>query len=547
MDTQIPAAELLWQAQENERMRLILETALDAVVTMNSAGLITGWNAEAERMFGWFREEVVGRSMTDTIIPPQYREAHQQGLQRFLDTGESRMSNRRIEITALNRAGRAFPVELAISPAKLADTWTFSAFLRDISDRKQAEEEREERARLASLVVEIRYHLTQAETTRQGLQHCTEAFVRHLDAALVRIWTLNEETQELELEAGAGTCHDADGARVPVARLKIERIAQRSKPHLSNDAANDPEIVDPAWAKREGITGLAGYPLTIEDRVVGVLSAFSRKPFSKPAFEGFASVCLPLEQFILAQRAKKAANRAESDSGELRTIDKFQKALLNSVSHNLRTPLASIIGALDSVLEDGALLDAATQQSLLRTAQGEAKRLNWLVQNLLDMTRLEGGAIRVKKEPCDLHDVVGAALHQLGEMDRDRPISVQILPGLPLVPMDYVLIVQVLVNVLDNALKYSPGDAPIEIEARVYAGQLEIRVLDRGRGIPEEELERVFEKFFRGAAPGMPRGAGLGLSICRGFVEAHGGQMFAKGRVLGGTEIAFFLPVDPKR
>src|SRR6185369_17581230 len=125
MDTQIPAAELLWQAQGNERMRLILETALDAVVTMNSAGLITGWNAEAERMFGWLREEVVGRSMTDTIIPPQYREAHQQGLQRFLDTGESRMSNRRIEITALNRAGRAFPVELAISPAKLADTWTF--------------------------------------------------------------------------------------------------------------------------------------------------------------------------------------------------------------------------------------------------------------------------------------------------------------------------------------------------------------------------------------------------------------------------------------
>jgi two-component system sensor histidine kinase KdpD len=316
---------------------------------------------------------------------------------------------------------------------------------------------------------------------------------------------------------------------------------------LSNNAPNDPEIVDPAWAKREGITGLAGYPLTIEDRVVGVLSAFSRKPFSKPAFEGFASVCLPLEQFILAQRAKKAANRAESDSGELRAIDKFQKALLNSVSHNLRTPLASVIGALDSVLEDGALLDAATQQSLLRTAQEEAKRLNWLVQNLLDMTRLEGGAIRVKKEPCDLHDVVGAALHQLGEMARDQPISVQIVPGLPLVPMDYVLIVQVLVNVLDNALKYSPGDAPIEIEASVDAGQLEIRVLDRGRGIPEEELERVFEKFFRGAAPGTPRGAGLGLSICKGFVEAHGGQMFAKCRVLGGTEIAFFLPVDAKR
>jgi two-component system sensor histidine kinase KdpD len=198
-------------------------------------------------------------------------------------------------------------------------------------------------------------------------------------------------------------------------------------------------------------------------------------------------------------------------------------------------------------LEDGPLLDVSTQQSLLKTAQNEAKQLNWLVQNLLDMTRLEGGAIRVKAEPCDAHDVVAEALRQLRESARSHAILVTIAPGLPLVTMDGVLMVQVLVNLLDNALKYSPGDGPVEVQARLDAGQLEIRVLDHGRGIPVGELERVFDKFYRVAVPGSPKGTGLGLSICKGFVEAHNGRILAKRRTEGGTEIAIFLPLEKRR
>jgi two-component system sensor histidine kinase KdpD len=197
-------------------------------------------------------------------------------------------------------------------------------------------------------------------------------------------------------------------------------------------------------------------------------------------------------------------------------------------------------------LEDGSLLDVPTQQSLLKTARNEANTLDWLVQNLLDMTRLEGGAIRVKAEPCDVHDVVASALRQLGESARSHAIVVNIAPGLPFVPMDDVLMVQVLVNLLDNALKYSPADATVEIQARLAAGQLELRVLDHGRGIPEGELERVFDKFYRVAVPGAPKGTGLGLSICKGFVEAHNGCILAKRRTEGGTEIAVFLPLESR-
>ena len=135
-------------------------------------------------------------------------------------------------------------------------------------------------------------------------------------------------------------------------------------------------------------------------------------------------------------------------------------------------------------------------------------------------------------QPCDVHDVVGAALRQLGETTRSQSVTVSIAPNLPLVPMDHVLIVKVLVNVLDNALKYSSGETPVEIEAQMDADHLEIRVLDRGRGIPEEDLERVFDKLFRGASRGAPKGIGLGLSICKGFVEAHNGRIVAKNRVV---------------
>ncbi len=232
------------------------------------------------------------------------------------------------------------------------------------------------------------------------------------------------------------------------------------------------------------------------------------------------------------------------DANGFQESSRLQKALLNSISHSLRTPIASVMGALSTVLEEEGKLDASTQRRLLETAQDEVARLNRLIQNLLDVSRLEGGAIQLKRTPCDVNDVVGAALEQLGEAARKRAVSINIPPGLPLVPMDHVLIVQVLANLVDNSLNYSPPEMPVEITARLHQGDLEIRVGDSGSGIEEQDLERVFEKFFRGVSPGGPHGLGLGLSICKGFVSAHGGRIWARGREQGGTEVAFFLPVE---
>lgn len=272
--------------------------------------------------------------------------------------------------------------------------------------------------------------------------------------------------------------------------------------------------------------------------VLGILASSTRELLPRNQQELLGTFMNQAALAITRADLEKKARRAEL----LQETDKLQKALLNSVSHDLRTPLVSVIGGLNSVLQDAALLDASTQRALLQTARDEAVRLNRLIQNLLDMTRLQGGAILAKMEPYDVHDVVGAALEQLGEAARNHPISVTIEPNLPLVPMDHALIVQVLVNLLDNALKYSPGDAVIEIGARLDH-ELQVRIANRGKEIPEQDLERVFDKFFRSATAGGARGVGLGLSICKGFVEAHHGRIWAERRLHGGTAMVFSLPL----
>ncbi|HNT24944.1 MAG TPA: DUF4118 domain-containing protein [Anaerolineales bacterium] len=268
----------------------------------------------------------------------------------------------------------------------------------------------------------------------------------------------------------------------------------------------------------------------------------------------------------LAAMAIERAHLAEQASQALvlRQTEKLQSALLNSISHDLRTPLASITGILSTLRESESglpgeqepgswpanSLDPATRAELLESASEEAARLNRLVGNLLDMTRLEGGALRLSIDRCDVRDLVGAALAQLGDRLNQHPLRTAIPQELPLVPMDFVLMVQVLSNLLDNAAKYSPEGAPIEVTAQIVeqhsklAGPaVEMAVFDRGMGIPSADLKHVFEKFYRVHRPDGVQGTGLGLSISRGIVEAHGGRIWASQREAGGSIIALALPL----
>jgi two-component system sensor histidine kinase KdpD len=196
------------------------------------------------------------------------------------------------------------------------------------------------------------------------------------------------------------------------------------------------------------------------------------------------------------------------------------------------------------LLEPGGPQDENTRKRLVETAHGEALRLNRLLANVLEMSRLEAGALQVRSEPQSLEEVVGAALTRLEDRLEGRDVTTDLPDSLPLVAFDPVLIEQVLVNLIENATKYSPHGAPIEIRARMGDGCAEVEVADRGPGVRERDAGRIFDKFYR-VDEKEGGGVGLGLAICRGIVTAHGGRIWVQARDGGGASFRFTLPASP--
>jgi two-component system sensor histidine kinase KdpD len=282
-------------------------------------------------------------------------------------------------------------------------------------------------------------------------------------------------------------------------------------------------------------------PLLAPRGPVGVLGVrpAERHAFDAPdqlhQLETFANqTALAIERAQLATEAQQAEVRIETE--------RLRNSLLSSVSHDLRTPLATITGAASTILENGSRLDAQTRRELLESVREEADRLNRLVQNLLEMTRLQSGALQLRKEWHPLEEVIGAALGRLGKQLGDRRVDTNVPSDLPLVPIDDVLIEQVLVNLLDNAIKYTPSQSPIRVIATATDEAVTVEVADHGPGLPRGAEDKVFEKFYR-AVPTEGRGAGLGLAICQGIVTAHGGHIWAQNLPEGGVAFLFTLPL----
>jgi two-component system, OmpR family, sensor histidine kinase KdpD len=333
---------------------------------------------------------------------------------------------------------------------------------------------------------------------------------------------------------------------VPGGRLAPEASLPDQFPLDANELAVGQWVHDHGQIAGRGTDTLPGatglyLPLTGSRGTVGVLGLLPEQPRALQSpeqlhlLETFAGqTAVAIERAHLAEEAQQAQVRAETE--------RLRNSLLSSVSHDLRTPLASITGAASTLLESGARLDDRTRQDLLESLHEEAERLNRLVQNLLEMTRLESGALQLQREWHPLEEIVGAALGRFGKRLQDRPVTTKVPADLPLVPIDDVLIEQVLINLVDNALKYTPAPSPIDISASSADGSVVVEVADRGPGLPAGDEKRIFEKFYRGGK-GAVRGAGLGLAICAGIIEAHGGSIWAENRPGGGVAFRFSLPV----
>ena len=387
--------------------------------------------------------------------------------------------------------------------------------------REQADAAQRREAQTAAL-----YELGHDLTAAVGLEAVAKTIIDHIGQIYSReVALFLPENNDLKLYMASQDLSVAEN-ELAVASWAFEHNQQAGR---GTDTLPDASMHYQPLKTTRGVIGVLGI------KPLGINTYLS--PDQQRILDAFANqVALAIEGAQLVEHARQTEL--------LEATEKLQTALLNSISHDLRTPLVSITGALSSLEEAGPALDEEVRKSLIETAREEAERLNRLVGNLLDITRLEAGAMQLHREACDVQELIGSALEQIGTPLKDRQVNVEMSPKIPLVPLDFVLFSRVLVNVIDNALKYSPLEKPIDIRARASKQDLEISIADRGEGVPVDDLERIFDKFYRVQRPDNVSGTGLGLSICKGIVEAHNGCIRAENRHGGGVIFTIRVPLE---
>lgn len=266
--------------------------------------------------------------------------------------------------------------------------------------------------------------------------------------------------------------------------------------------------------------------------------------------EQLISELVAMRQRIVQLKASEAEHKRTKErtreTEALRELDRLRGELLANVSHELRTPLASIKGFTSTLLQPDVKWSEDEQRDFLQSIDQEADRLTRLINDLLDISRLEAGALTLEKCNCQISEILDSVSSRLANLTEHHQLGVRVPSGLSSVFVDEARIGQVLTNLVENATKYSREGRPITIEAQLADDRIIVSVADRGVGIPLELLDRVFDRFYQteSIVTGRKRGTGLGLSICRGIVEAHGGKIWVESKVGEGSRFSFSLPIS---
>ena len=390
--------------------------------------------------------------------------------------------------------------------------------------RHQADAAKHREARTAAL-----YALSRQIAVAAGLDEVLRAIVTQVAHILgANVVVLLPEADQLVLKGG----HPADVQLTAAERATATWAWQHHQPAgRGTDTLPGGEWCYLPLRTAQGTVGVLGLQFETPE---AVLSPDQRRLLE--ALAGQAAVAI--ERTRLVREMEHARLLTETE--------RLRDALLSTISHDLRTPLVSIIGAVSSLLTYGATYDEDARRELLLTIQEEAERLNRFVGNLLDMMRLESGTLELNRDWVEIGDVIGTALSRLSRSLGQHHLVVEVDPGLPMLRLDFVLVEHVLVNLLENAATYAPPQTTIRVRARREGPSMVVKVADEGIGIPPSERERIFDKFYRvqrGDRQGA--GTGLGLSICRGIVEAHGGHITARSPAHGrGAVFTVTLPLE---
>lgn len=483
--------------ESRDRAEAILRAALDAIIEIDEKGLIIGWNPRAEEIFGWSAAEAVGRRLSETVIPIRFRQAHERGLQHFLKTKEGPILNRRIEIAALHRDGHEFPVELAVTPIRRRGTYTFTAFIEEIAERKKGEKAlRESQKRFRDLVETINDWVW--EVDGKGVYTYASPKVRDL---------LGYEPEEVIGKTPFDLMPEAEAERVS----KIFReIVKKREAFSSLENANrhkDGHLV---------VLETSGVPFFDED------------------------------QNLLGYRGvdRDITERKKAEDA-LRESDRMKTEFVTTAAHEFRTPLTAIQGFAQLLLTREDITDEQRKE-FLSYIHGRSVALSRVVADLLDIARIEAGqSLSLERKPCAIREIFALLKPFLETKASRHRLEVVMSAEETLLNIDPLKMEQVLENIISNAFKYSPEGSLVRISGGLDREEgYRIVIEDQGIGMKPEQMEKIFDKFYRADASHTAiEGVGLGMSMVKHIVHAFGGNIQVESEPGKGTTVILTLPV----
>jgi two-component system, OmpR family, phosphate regulon sensor histidine kinase PhoR len=514
----------------------VIESAHDAFVSIDANDTIIAWNTRAEELFGWPAPIAIGRLLARTIIPPAARAMHRRGLEQFLATGEDRVLNRRLELTALHRDGSEIPVDMTITPLRIGDTYRFYAFISDATARRRAIRHREAQHGVVLA-------LAQASSVDCALSGALEAIGSELGWELAAFWSADRARGVLRCEQAWHA--DGDGlAHFAVASRGVELASGEGLPGRAwgedraiwlDNLQRERNLPRMLAASRAQLLTAISVPVRCEGELVGALEVFStqsrhREPDLLAILDAIGA---QLGQFVERKRAEAESERVKNEFFAL-------------VSHELRTPLTAIMGYVE-LLRDEVELDAQGRH-FVDVVDRNAERLLGLIGDVLFVTQLEAGRFELQPGPVALDEIVRAAVEIARPRAQAGAIELRTsLDAIPPLLADRERLHQLVDHLIANALKFTPPGGQVDVALEREDGAVLLTVSDTGIGIAEDEQEHLFERFFRTseATERAVAGAGLGLTVCKAIAEGHGGQIGVTSRAGAGTVVRVRLPAHP--
>ncbi|MBS0166687.1 MAG: PAS domain S-box protein [Nitrospira sp.] len=543
--------------QSQERNRAIVDTALDGVITIDAAGIVTEWNAQASAIFGWAREEAIGSLLSETIIPERDREAHASGIHEYLKTGVGPVLNRRIEIAARHRDGHEFPVEIAVSPARIGETYIFSAFVRDITDRRRAER------RLASQYAVTRV-LSESITLEQAVPRIIQAVGESLEWDLGVFWRLERQSGTLHcLNYWQALPGVTDGfitemqSRVFKPGVGLPgRILESGSPVWIRDVALDPTFDRADLAAKTGVRSAFGFPIRIGRDIEGVIEFFSHqiRESDNELISIITDVGLKIGQFGERTREQTRTEEAlRQTEAQLRQSQKMEAVgrLAGGVAHDFNNLLTVIRGYSELIL--GRLAPGDPVRREMDEVKKATDRAVGLTSQLLTFSRRQFVAAKVLDLNALVMNMDGLLRRLLGEDVVE--LSADLDPKLWAIKADPGQIEQVIMNLAMNARDAMPTGGKLTIQTKnVTIGKggrrqtvmvepgayVLLEVKDTGHGMSEDTQAHLFEPFFTTKEKG--KGTGLGLSTVYGVVKQSGGTITIESKKGQGTVCKIFFP-----